>query len=85
MHDMISDMEQNKIDQIIDSFVQNFSIEKVKRSRKERGRAVTFWVPDEIKKKYDIIQAKTESGYHRSLHELIVKIIDKTPIDEKAS
>ena len=44
-------------------------------------KGVTFWIPDEYKKKYEAIQAKSKRRFSKMLKEVIMKSIDRIEVE----
>ena len=65
----------------IDSILDGFDKLKVNDEVEVNKKPITFWLPEEYKVKYEMLQGMTKNKFGKLLQEVVKKSIDK--IDTK--
>ena len=75
---------KNAADSIFEVFeiVEDFDPSEYSEKPQKDCKGLTFWVPIELKKKYDRIQDKSENAFGKIIRSAVIKAIDKVRVDD---
>lgn len=82
--DIFISMNENSSIPDLDSLFEGFNLSDVDEGDTEEYRTLSFWFPVEYKEKYDLLQKRSKNKFGKLIKALIMRSIDKVPIEEKA-
>lgn len=87
MHNLIMQtaIKTEKIQEILTEFKEQITSLDTRKDVTEPGYGFTLNIPVSYKKKYDLIQEKTNKKFGKALKTLVIKAIDSIELDETAS
>jgi len=71
-------MNTNAFDKSIDDLLEDPSFLNAEKTAKVEYTTVTFWVPVDIKMKYQELQKSSERQFAKALKQIICKAINKS-------
>lgn len=71
---------KDSLDSIFENFNPVFSHDS--EWNPEANKPLTFWLPDEYKAKYDLLQERTKRKFGKLLKEVLKRSIDRVEVED---
>jgi len=71
--------DSQSIDELLEQ-IETLDFSESEARGLSRGKGVTFWLTDDYKVKYELVQAKSNGKFHKLLKKVIKSAIDRAKI-----
>jgi hypothetical protein len=73
----------NSIDGLLEE-IDLLDLSEPEENAVSRGKGVSFWLPDDYKQKYEVIQRRSKGKFHKLLKRVIKQAIDRAKVSDVA-